>query len=63
MADTENSWTQLLPLERENYILFHETAYKDDISHAEHNAVKFPRWSIISAYYAMQINVYERTLF
>lgn len=43
-----------LPItERENYISFHETSYKDDLKHAEDNAIKHPRWAVISGYYAM----------
>lgn len=39
--------------ERESWISFHEFAYKDDLKHAEKNLIGFPRWSIISGYYAM----------
>ncbi|MBU2637405.1 MAG: hypothetical protein KJ955_00340 [Nanoarchaeota archaeon] len=49
----ENIWTALPAAERDNYIRFHETAYKDDLKHAEDNAIKYPRWAIISGYYAM----------
>jgi len=43
----------LSPQERENYLLFHKTAYLDDLKHSEEVVLKFPRWSIISGYYAM----------
>ena len=39
--------------ERESWISFHEAAYKDDLGHTEKNIINFPRWSIISGYYAM----------
>ena len=43
----------LSPQERENYLAFHRIAYLDDIKHSEEIVLKFPRWSIISGYYAM----------
>lgn len=49
----EELWVLLSPLERENYLSFHENAYIDDLKHSEEVALKFPRWSIISGYYAM----------
>ena len=46
-------WQELPATERENYLQFHQDAYKEDLSHAEDALLKFPRWSIISGYYAM----------
>jgi hypothetical protein len=40
-------------LEIERYINFFQNSYKDDLAHANENVDKFPRWSIISGYYAM----------
>lgn len=45
---------QLLPeTEKEDYLKFHRNSFREDIAHAEATASKFPRWSIISGYYAM----------
>ena len=49
----EPLWRELPATERENYLIFHQEAYKEDLSHAEETLLKFPRWSIISGYYAM----------
>jgi hypothetical protein len=51
--ESEKMWEKLPATEQENYITFHEQAYSEDLKHAEHNSIKFPRWSIISGYYAM----------
>ena len=50
---TETMWQDLPVTERENYLLFHHDAYKEDLRHAEDTVLKFPRWSTISGYYAM----------
>lgn len=50
---TETIWQELPATEKENYLQFHKEAYKEDLSHAEDALLKFPRWSIISGYYAM----------
>jgi len=39
--------------ERNNYISFHEHSSRDNLRHAEKNMLEFPRWSVISGYYAM----------
>ena len=39
--------------ERENFLLFHESAFKEDIELSRRIVADFPRWSIISGYYAM----------
>ena len=49
----EINFNILSPQERENYLAFHKTAYLDDLEHSEDASLKFPRWSIISGYYAM----------
>lgn len=50
----ESDFLQELELnERESWINFHRLVYKEDLEHANANLLKFPRWSIISAYYAM----------
>jgi hypothetical protein len=51
--ESENKWEKLPATEQENYVSFHEHAYEEDLKHAEYNSIKFPRWSIISGYYAM----------
>ncbi|MFH0798282.1 MAG: hypothetical protein V1906_02625 [Candidatus Woesearchaeota archaeon] len=49
----EQQFTELPATERETYIEFHRQAYREDLSHADRNAIEFPRWSIISGYYCM----------
>jgi len=46
-------FNQLPATEKENYLEFHKLSYKDDLKHAEKNVLEFPRWSVISGYYAM----------
>ncbi|MBI4016735.1 MAG: hypothetical protein HY363_03510 [Candidatus Aenigmarchaeota archaeon] len=53
MENTEKPWEELNDVEKQNYLNFHTTSYKEDIAHAEFVVLKFPRWSIISGYYAM----------
>jgi hypothetical protein len=45
--------SRISELEIERYINFLQNSYKDDLAHASENVDKFPRWSIISGYYAM----------
>lgn len=40
-------------LEIERYVNFFESSYKDNFEHSKKNISEFPRWSIISGYYAM----------
>ncbi|MFH1637866.1 MAG: hypothetical protein ABIB71_05560 [Candidatus Woesearchaeota archaeon] len=47
------NFTTIPATEKENYIEFHKQTYAEDMKHAEKNAIGFPRWSIISAYYGM----------
>lgn len=44
---------RLNEIERKIWISFHEYAYKEDLSLAESLISNYPRWSIISGYYAM----------
>jgi len=41
------------PTERERYLHFFTLSSKENLDHAEAVKKNFPRWSIISAYYAM----------
>lgn len=52
---TEESelYENLSEVEKESWIKFHENVYKDDLKHSEKDLMEFPRWSIISGYYAM----------
>lgn len=40
-------------LEVDRYINFFDNSYKDNLEHCRRNINDFPRWSIISGYYAM----------
>lgn len=51
--EKNKTWENLNDVEKQNYIEFHTAYYQDDILHAEFVAIKHPRWSIISGYYAM----------
>ena len=53
MENNKSPWEDLNDVEKQNYIDFHTTIYKEDLAHAEFVALKYPRWSIISGYYAM----------
>ncbi len=39
--------------EKERYLHFLSNAYKENLEHSKDNLIKFPRWAIISGYYAM----------
>lgn len=39
--------------ERERYLNFFSNSYKENLEHCKNNLEKFPRWAIISGYYAM----------
>jgi hypothetical protein len=39
--------------ELERYLGFFENSYQDNLDHCEHVIDSYPRWSIISGYYAM----------
>lgn len=49
----EGKISRISEIELERYINFFENSYKDNLEHSEANVEKFPRWSIISGYYAM----------
>jgi len=49
----EGKVSKIRELELERYINFFENSYKDDLRHCKKNIEDFPRWSIISGYYAM----------
>ncbi len=53
MEEQGSGWSELAATEKKDYLGFHENAYREDIAHAEKNLLEFPRWSIISGYYAM----------
>jgi len=40
-------------LELDRYVQFFENSYKENLEHSRKNLIAFPRWSIISGYYAM----------
>lgn len=50
---SSDNWELLPATEKNNYVEFHERAYREDLKHSEKNIIEFPRWSIISGYYAM----------
>ena len=45
--------SRIIETELFRYITFFENTYKENLEHCEFNLEKFPRWSIISGYYAM----------
>jgi len=49
----EGKIEKISELELERYLNFFENSYRDDLEHSKANIEKFPRWSIISGYYAM----------
>lgn len=49
----ENKISRINELELERYTNFFEYSYKDNLKHCKSNLNKFPRWAIISGYYAM----------
>ncbi len=49
----EGKVSKIRELELGRYVNFFENSYKDNLEHCRQNAEKFPRWSIISGYYAM----------
>lgn len=48
-----NTISIIVETELPRYINFFENSYKENIQHAEFVKNSFPRWSIISGYYAM----------
>lgn len=49
----ENKISRISELELDRYTNFFENSYKDNLNHSKENLTKFPRWSIVSGYYAM----------
>ncbi|HLC49843.1 MAG TPA: hypothetical protein VI968_00360 [archaeon] len=49
----EGKVSKIKELELERYINFFENSYKDNLEHCKSVLETFPRWSIISGYYAM----------
>ncbi|MEM4397746.1 MAG: hypothetical protein QW757_03945 [Candidatus Woesearchaeota archaeon] len=49
----ENKISRIPETEQERYVSFYENSYLDDLEHCKFNLTLFPRWSIISGYYAM----------
>lgn len=45
--------SRIIETERERYTNFFNNTYKENLEHCKFNLEKFPRWSIISGYYAM----------
>lgn len=45
--------SRIRDIERERYLNFLENSYINNLQHSEKNLIEFPRWSIISGYYAM----------
>ncbi|MBS3092390.1 hypothetical protein J4466_03140 [Candidatus Pacearchaeota archaeon] len=45
--------SRIAETELKRYINFFENSYKENLEHCKANLEKFPRWSIISGYYAM----------
>ena len=49
----EGRLSRISELELPRYVNFFENSYKDNLEHAKANQESFPRWGIISGYYAM----------
>jgi len=49
----EGKVSRIRELEIQRYVSFFENSYRDNLKHCEAVAGRFPRWSIISGYYAM----------
>lgn len=49
----EGKISKISELELKRYTDFFENSYKDNLEHSKANLDKFPRWAIISGYYAM----------
>ena len=49
----EGKISKISELEIRRYVNFFENSYKDNLEHSKANLTKFPRWAIISGYYAM----------
>lgn len=49
----EKKISKINELELERYVNFFESSVRDNLEHSKSNLEKFPRWAIISGYYAM----------
>jgi len=49
----EGKISKINELELNRYVNFFENSYNDNLKHCESNLNMFPRWAIISGYYAM----------
>jgi len=49
----EGKVSKINELETDRYVNFFENSHKDNLEHCKANLKSFPRWSIISGYYAM----------
>ena len=49
----ENKISKINELELNRYVNFFNNSYQDNLNHCKANIESFPRWSIISGYYAM----------
>jgi hypothetical protein len=49
----EGKLSRIGDLELERYLNFFESSHLDNLRHCEANITAFPRWAIISGYYAM----------
>ena len=49
----EGKISKISELELKRYVNFFENSYNDNLEHCKSNLDKFPRWAIISGYYAM----------
>lgn len=49
----EGKISRIAELELERYVNFFENSYTDNLEHSNANLTRFPRWAIISGYYAM----------
>jgi len=45
--------SRIIETERERYLDFFSNSYKENLEHCKYVIEKYPRWSIISGYYAM----------
>ena len=50
---SEGKISRIPETELARYIGFFSNTYQDNLSHCQNNILLFPRWSIISGYYAM----------
>ena len=45
--------SRIIETERERYLNFFSNSYRENLEHCKYVIEKYPRWSIISGYYAM----------